>query len=129
MNKKEWSDQTKKDEVGVIAIDFDNVIHNNDKGFHDGTCYGKPIDGAIESIKEISKKFRIVIYSLKGHPERPLINGKTGIELVWDWLIEYNIDSYVEDIVWGKPNALVYIDDKGFRFENWKATREYLSRL
>jgi len=129
MNKKEWLDQIKKDEVGVIAIDFDNVIHNNDKGFHDGTCYGKPIDGAIESIKEISKKFRIVIYSLKGHPERPLINGKTGIELVWDWLIEYNIDSYVEDIVWGKPNALVYIDDKGFRFENWKDTRQYLSRL
>jgi hypothetical protein len=29
MNKKEWSRQTKKDEVGVIAIDFDNVIHNN----------------------------------------------------------------------------------------------------
>ncbi len=36
MNKKEWSNQTKKDEdeVGVIAIDFDNVLHINDKGFH-----------------------------------------------------------------------------------------------
>ena len=73
MNIEEWSSQTKKDEVGVIAIDFDNVIHNNGKGFYDGTCYGKPIDGAIESIKKISKKFRIVIYSFKGHPERPLI--------------------------------------------------------
>ena len=91
MNKKEWSNQTKKDEVGVIAIDFDNVIHNNGKGFYDGTCYGKPIDGAIESIKKISKKFRIVIYSFKGHPDRPLINGKTGIELVWDWLEKYEI--------------------------------------
>ena len=65
MNKKEWSSQTKKDEVGVIAIDFDNVIHNNDKGFHDGTCYGEPMDGAIESIKKISEKFRIIIYSFK----------------------------------------------------------------
>ena len=53
MNKKEWSRQTKKDEVGVIAIDFDNVIHNNDKGFYDGTCYGEPMDGAIESIQEV----------------------------------------------------------------------------
>ena len=50
MNIEEWSSQTKKDEVGVIAIDFDNVIHNNGKGFYDGTCYGKPIDGAIADV-------------------------------------------------------------------------------
>ena len=129
MNKKEWSRQTKKDEVGVIAIDFDNVIHNNDKGFYDGTCYGEPMDGAIESIKKISEKFRIVIYSFKGHPERPLVNGKNGIELVWDWLKKYQIDSYIEDIVWGKPNALVYIDDKGYRFENWNDTNIFIDTL
>ena len=126
---EEWSKQTKKDEVGVIAIDFDNVIHNNPCGFHDGTCYGEPIDGVIESIKKISKTFRIVIYSYKGHPDRPLINGKNGIELVWDWLKKYEIDSYIEDIVWGKPNALVYIDDKGYRFENWKDTMKFLESL
>jgi|TARA_B100001971_G_scaffold53419_1_gene48558 hypothetical protein len=126
---EEWSNQTKKDEVGVVAIDFDNVIHNNDKGFHDGTCYGEPTDGAIESIREISKKFRIVIYSFKGHPDRPLINGKNGIELVWDWLKKYKIDSYIEDIVWGKPNAVVYIDDKGYRFENWKDTMIFLENI
>ena len=129
MNIEEWSSQTKKDEVGVIAIDFDNVIHNNDKGFYDGTCYGEPMDGAIESIKKISEKFRIVIYSFKGHPERPLVNGKNGIELVWDWLKKYQIDSYIEDIVWGKPNALVYIDDKGYRFENWNDTNNFIDTL
>ena len=129
MNKKEWSSQTKKDEVGVIAIDFDNVIHNNDKGFHDGTCYGEPMDGAIESIKKISEKFRIIIYSFKGHPERPLINGKNGTELVWDWLKRYQVDSYIEDIVWGKPNALVYIDDKGYRFKNWNDTIDFIKIL
>ena len=129
MNKEEWSRQTKKDEVGVIAIDFDNVIHNNDKGFYDGTCYGEPMDGTIESIKKISEKFRIVIYSFKGHPERPLVNGKNGIELVWDWLKKYQIDSYIEDIVWGKPNALVYIDDKGYTFENWNDTNNFIDTL
>jgi len=126
---EEWSKQAKKDEVGVIAIDFDNVIHNNSLGFHDGTCYGEPIEGVIESIKKISKKFRIVIYSFKGHPDRPLINGKNGIELVWDWLKKYKIDSYIEDIVWGKPNAVVYIDDKGYRFENWKDTMIFLENI
>ena len=126
---EEWSKQTKKDEVGVIAMDFDNVIHNNSLGFHDGTCYGEPIEGVIESIKKISKRFRIIIYSYKGHPDRPLINGKNGIELVWDWLKKYQVDSYIEDIVWGKPNALVYIDDKGYKFENWDDTMTFLGGL
>ena len=87
------------------------------------------MDGAIESIKKISEKFRIVIYSFKGHPERPLVNGKNGIELVWDWLKKYQIDSYIEDIVWGKPNALVYIDDKGYRFDTWNDTNNFIDTL
>ena len=48
----------------TIALDFDGVIHIWDKGWLDGTCYGKPIPGAIESIKYLSKKFRISIYGL-----------------------------------------------------------------
>ena len=31
-----------------LAIDFDGVIHNMDKGFHDGTCYGEPILGSLD---------------------------------------------------------------------------------
>ena len=33
-----------------LAIDFDGVIHDWSKGWHDGTCYGNPINGAIEAI-------------------------------------------------------------------------------
>ena len=46
-----------------IAIDFDGVVHTFDKGYHDGTCYGSPIDGSLEAIKELSKKYNIVIFS------------------------------------------------------------------
>ena len=129
IEKKKWFDQQKIDEVGVIAIDFDNVLHINDKGFHDGTCYGNAVDGAIESVKKIAEKFRIVIYTFKGHPKRPLVGGKDGVELVWDWLRKHKIDSYVESVVWGKPNALVYIDDKGYRFENWNDTLKFISKI
>ena len=128
MTAKDYPPGFEKD-ANNLAIDFDGVIHNFDKGYHDGTCYGNPIEGAIESVKKISEQFRIVIFTFKGHPDRPLVDGKDGIELVWDWLRKHKIDSYVESVVWGKPNALVYIDDKGYRFENWNDTMKFISKL
>ena len=75
-----------KNERDTLAIDFDGVIHNHNLGFHDGTVYGDPIPGAIEAVKKLSKKYKIVIFTCKANPKRPLINGKTGPELIWEWL-------------------------------------------
>ncbi len=71
-----------------IGLDFDGVIYKNSKGFHNGTLYDEPIDGAIESIRYLNEilGYDLVIYSCKANPERPLIDGKNGIELVWKWL-------------------------------------------
>lgn len=111
-----------KDEFQVIAIDFDGVIHSFELGFHDGTIYGTPIPGSIESIKKISKKYKIVIYTAKAKKDRPLINGKTGIELVWEWLKKYDIDQYIQEVTAEKPRAICYIDDKAIRFIDWDQT-------
>ena len=111
-----------KDESQVIAIDFDGVIHSFELGFHDGTIYGTPIPGSIESIKKISKKYKIVIYTAKAKKDRPLINGKTGIELVWEWLKKYDIDQYIQEVTAEKPRAICYIDDKAIRFIDWNQT-------
>ena len=97
-----------KKETNTLAIDFDGVIHNHNLGFHDGTCYGKPIEGAIDAIKLLSKKYTIIIFTCKSNPNRPLIEGKNGTELVWGWLKKYNIDIIAQDakndicIVWVK---------------------------
>lgn len=117
-----WRTLQNHNQDNIVAIDFDGVINKNRKGFHDGTIYDEPIEGAIESIQEISKKYEIIIYTFKGHPDRPLVNGKTGIELVWDWLSEVGISHCIKDVVWGKPNAFIYVDDKGYRFHNWNDT-------
>ena len=108
-----------ENETNTLAIDFDGVIHNHNLGFHDGTCYGRPIEGAIDAIELLSKKYTIIIFTCKANPSRPLINGKTGIELVWEWLKKYSIDKYVKDVTYNKPNALFYIDDKAIHFNNW----------
>ena len=107
------------EESNTIAIDFDGVIHSFELGFHDGTIYGTPIEGSIEAIKQIAKKYTIIIYTAKAKKDRPLINGKTGTELVWEWLKKYQLDSYIKDITAEKPRCICYIDDKAIQFINW----------
>jgi hypothetical protein len=109
-----------------LAIDFDGVIHNADKGWGDGTCYGEPLPGAIDAIKRLSEDFRIIIFTAKARTDRPLVNDKTGAELVLDWLQKYKIAEYVSLITAEKPRADLYIDDNGYRFENWVDTLNFI---
>lgn len=103
-----------------VAIDFDGVVHGNSKGFHDGTVYDPPIDGSIEAIKWFkSQGYDIVLFTAKVKPDRPLVNGKGGEELIWEWLGKYNLNSYIKEITCEKPRAICYIDDRGIRFDSW----------
>ena len=111
-----------ENELNNVAVDFDGVIHNFDKGWHDGTCYGEPLPGSIEAIKILSKKYNIIIFTAKAKKNRPLVNGKTGVELVKEWLEKYDLLDYVNEITSEKPRAKIYIDDNGYRFENWAKT-------
>ena len=115
------------DETKTIAIDFDGVIHSFELGFHDGTIYGTPLPGSLESIKRIAKKYKIVIYTAKAKKDRPLINNKTGTELVWEWLKKYEIDSLISEVTAEKPRAICYIDDKAIQFINWNQALNDLS--
>ena len=109
-----------------IAIDFDGVIHVFDKGWHDGTCYGEPIAGSLQAIKKLSEKFNIIIFTAKAKPGRPLVNGKTGTELVAEWLKKHDVYKYVDEITAEKPRSQIYIDDKGYHFKNWDDTLKYV---
>lgn len=122
MTVEEYNKLQSEENSNNIAIDFDGVIHKSSKGFLDGTVYDEPVEGAIEAVKELSKKYTIVVFTAKAKTDRPLVNGKTGAELVWEWLKKYNIDSYVKEVTSEKPRAVAYIDDKGLRFESWEQT-------
>lgn len=113
-------------EINTIAIDFDGVIHDYSKGYHDGTCYGEAIHGAIDSIKLLAEKYSIVIYTAKARPDRPLVNGKTGTELVKEWLEAHDILKYVKEITSIKPRAFLYVDDNCYRFNNWSETLHFI---
>jgi hypothetical protein len=110
-----------------LSIDFDGVIHSNHLGYHDGTCYGYPLPGSLEALEQLSKKYTIIIFTAKAKPSRPLIDGKTGTQLVWDWLIQHKVAQYVSEVTSEKPRGFLYIDDNAYRFENWDDTLKYIN--
>ena len=124
-----YQDLINSEESNTIAIDFDGVIHSFELGFYNGTIYGTPIEGSIEAIKKIAKKYTIIIYTAKAKKDRPLINGKTGTELVWEWLREYQLDSYIKEVTAEKPRCVCYIDDKAIQFINWNQALTDLSNF
>lgn len=103
-----------------LAIDFDGVIHRNSLGFHDGTVYDEPVHGALDAIKKLSEKFSLVVFTAKAKKDRPLVNGKTGEELIWEWLEKHGIAQYIKEVTSEKPRALWYIDDKAMTFDCWE---------
>ena len=61
-----------------IAVDFDGVVHNFDKGYHDGTCYGDSrfLD-ALDALRTaIKKNITLLSFTAKAKPSRPLSQWK-----------------------------------------------------
>lgn len=104
------------DETYQVGVDFDGVVHKNSKGFYDGTVYDEPVDGIEDFLKLLSSKYTLILFSAKARKDRMLINGKTGIELIEEWLIKNNLSQYFSEVTSEKPRAVFYIDDKAVRF-------------
>ena len=118
--RSDFLDFVNKGEKSVLMVDFDNVIHNMTKHWHDGTIYGESREGTEDALKSLSEKFDLIIYTCKANPERPLVNNMTGIELIWEWLDKYGLKKYIKDITFDKLNEVAYIDDKDVKFTSWK---------
>jgi phosphoheptose isomerase len=134
LEKENWKggkirEHSYPDEKINISIDFDGVIHKCSKGYYDGTIYDDPVDGTHQSLARISEEYTIIVNTCKAKPDRGLVNGKTGVQLVWEWLEKHNLSKYVSKVTSEKPRAKVYIDDKGVRFASWNTTIADLVQL
>ncbi len=117
------------DERINVGIDFDGVIHKNSKGYYDGTIYDAPIEGARDALKRLASKYTVIIYSCKAKPDRGLVNGKTGTELIWQWLRDNDMAQFVNKVTAEKPRARFYVDDKAVRFTDWQTTFEMIEEI
>jgi len=102
----------------IIAIDFDGVIHQYNKGWHDGSLYGEPVEGAFDKLQLLHDcGYEIVIHTTR-----------TNHKDIRVWMLEHMEDTYnfVFEITNVKPVAKFYIDNRALRFTNWEDTIKYI---
>jgi len=115
----------------TIAVDFDATIHRYSKGWHDGTIYDPPMEGAKEGMQALKDEgCKLVIFTTRAMDR--FIGGvlepgqKADVEA---WLKKYEIPF---DEIYnhpGKPLAHQYLDDRGVRFYSWAQSVRDLKAL
>lgn len=100
-----------------LAIDFDGVIHNPED-IEPGYKLGKPIAGAMDALWGLHNDGAIiVIHSVWADTE-------VKAQAIAKWCQYFKIP--YDFITNKKPIADLYIDNNGYRFENWPATLEFI---
>jgi histidinol phosphatase-like enzyme len=88
----------------TILIDLDGVLNIYDGHYNEN--YIPPIkEGALEFIKEISKKYKIVVFTTRNS------------FLASRWIIDNGLEKYVENVTNVKEPAYLIIDDRCINFD------------
>ena len=104
-----------------ICLDLDGVICELKKS-EESYSDLKPLPGAAEKIKKLKESGNYIIINtarrMKTHDSNKGKIIKDIGKITLDWLDENNI--LYDEIYFGKPWAHIYVDDNGFRFDNWE---------
>lgn len=102
-------DKLKTAGLKTICLDFDGVIHQHRSGWQGpGIIADGVVPGIAEAIEKLREDFEVKVYSSRCRWEE----GRAAIEVK---LAEWNI--VVDGVSEFKPAALVYVDDRGVRFD------------
>jgi len=119
-------------QVRTVAVDFDGVVHGYSKGWHDGTIYDGPKQGAIEALRVLMGRFAVFIHTTRDVYDVALWLGRYGFECeAWPALppAEFWNTQGVLLVTSRKLPAVAYIDDRAVRFRNWTQTFGELAEL
>lgn len=98
----------------TISVDFDGVIHSYTSPWTTADeVRDPPVPGAMEWLVQASQRFIVCISSARS-------SQPGGIEAMKTWLAHHELPpSVLEKIQFPteKPKAVLYIDDRAFRFE------------
>ena len=108
--------------MSSVGVDFDGVLHRYSRGWHDGTIYDGPVEGAFDALDALRKHYAVFIFTTRN------------VEQVAEWLLTYGqkcvadpqqkIEKFWNDsdtllVTNRKLGAIAYIDDRAIRFTNW----------
>lgn len=122
-----------------IAVDFDGVIHQYTSPWTDvREINDPPMPGAFEWLEEMTKHFKVIIHTCRVTPrdntEAGWAMSSVVVKRIAHWMREHGLpaDVLAKLEFWrkpGKPTALVYIDDRGFRFEGEFPSKNDIHRV
>ena len=98
----------------ILAIDFDNTIHDLQHPVA-GRKMGPPIAGTREALINLkSRGHKIIVFTVWGDA--------SGQKTISDFMKFYGLP--FDSITNIKPNADIYLDDKGLKFTSWRKALE-----
>lgn len=107
----------------TVAVDVDGVLHSYTSGWQGAeNLPDPPVPGAIEWLEEIVKDFDVAICSTRAAEYQ-------GRDAIYAWLIDNGLSQEAAQhitIEAGKPPALLYVDDRAWRFtgDNFPSAQE-----
>lgn len=103
-----------------LAIDYDDTLMDT-KNVPKGYKLGQPIPGAVKAMQQLKSQGAIlVIHSVWANTEQKC-------QAMAEWCQYFDIP--YDFITNKKPICDAYIDNLGYRFENWGDTLEFVSKL
>ncbi len=114
-----------------IVIDLDGTISELKK---EGGSYADvmPKKGAVEKIKDLKSKGHYIIIHSARHMKTcngdvSLVEKRVG-DITREWLKKHDIP--YDELIFGRPNAEIYICDRSIRFEDWeKIDENFLKKM
>ncbi len=110
-----------------ICIDMDGTICKNKV---EGQDYYdvEPIENSVQVLNYLKNKgYYIIIHTARGMKTYENNEGKiiaTHSAKLTEWLNKWNIP--FDELLFAKPHVDYFIDDKGYRFQNWNDTKTFL---
>ena len=111
-----------RDTRRTLCIDFDGVLHSYTSPWAGADVIpDAPVPGAFPFLAAAVLRFRVAVFSARSHQPG-------GIDAMRRWFAAHALPDYALDALefpTEKPQAIVYIDDRGWRFDGtWPSLDE-----
>lgn len=116
----------------TIVFDFDGVIHKGYKGWKDGSIYGEIDFELLNYMKDLMNNYYVVISS--NRPAAQIADYLTDLDIGIEFeVFKKDLD---KNMYWNKENVIgitnekavgiLYIDDRGYRYNNLEDLKEFI---